>query len=126
MSDEKALSDLCLSCAICCDGTLFSRVPVTPTEAKVLEERGFELQRRKSGASIPLGCQALREKRCTAYEVRPGSCRAFRCAVYLKVENGELDVPGAQALIAEAKALRQRAVDDALDAFLDRHFVVPS
>lgn len=115
--------ELCQRCGICCDGTLFSRVPLTPTEAKVLEGRGLELARRRNGErSLPLACQALDGCRCTIYEDRPGSCRAFVCALYKAVEAGTVGFDDAMARVEETKAMRLDAVDRKLDEHLKRHF----
>lgn len=117
---------LCTQCGICCDGTLFSRVPLTPAEAATLTSVGIEVKQRKNKQwALPLGCEALSGCRCTIYESRPGSCRAFKCTLLLALERGETDLPGAMEIVARAKELRRKAVDRELDAYLDQHFMPP-
>lgn len=109
---------------MCCDGTLFSRVPITRAEAEVMPRVGLEVVRRPHDAfALPLPCSALVGRSCTVYADRPGTCRAFRCKLYLGVEAGTIS--GAEALrtVADAQALRQQGVDRTLDAFLDEHFL---
>lgn len=119
-------SELCVQCGICCDGTLFSRVPLTPTEAAALNANGVEVKQRNNGPwSLPLGCQGLAGTRCTVYDIRPGSCRAFKCSLLQRVEAGELDVAQAMDVVTRAKELRLKAVDRELDAYLDQHFLPP-
>ncbi len=117
---------LCLQCAICCDGTLFARIHLNPTDAATLTARGFELARRGHGGfSLPLPCQALEGCRCTQYESRPGSCRAFRCDLLRAHEEGRVTFEEALEVVAEAKRLRRTAVNHELEAFLERHFLAP-
>lgn len=116
-------SDLCQSCALCCDGTLFPRIALSPTDARTLLSHGFELSRRSNGAhSLPLACQALAGTRCSRYEIRPGSCRAYRCDLLVEVEDGRRSFEDAVGVIEEAKRLRRTAVNRELEAFLDAHF----
>lgn len=114
---------------MCCDGTLFSRVPITRAEAEDLPRVGLEVVRRPHDAfALPLPCSALVGRSCTVYTERPGTCRAFRCKLYLAVEAGTTSSAEARKIVAEAQALRQQGVNRTLDAYLDEHFLphVPS
>lgn len=57
------------------------------------------------------------------YADRPGTCRAYRCKLYLSVEAGTLTGSDALATIGTAHALRQQGVNRALDDYLDEHFL---
>lgn len=96
--------DLCLSCGLCCDGSLFWAVPV------------------KQGENVPAPLDAdgrLRQPcacfngACTIYAERPAACRTFDCRVLQTVQAGRRD---------DAWALKQiagmRRVLAALDAAL--------
>lgn len=85
---EPASVGLCRSCAACCDGTLFSVVPVSPGDP----------------FSVVQPCPHLAARSCTRYEVRPRACAAFRCTVLDAVESGELGRPSALALVGELHA----------------------
>lgn len=108
-ASEAASPGLCRSCAACCDGTLFSVVPVSPGD----------------GFSVVQPCPHLAERSCTRYGERPRACAAFRCTVLDGVESGELGRPEALALVGELRAaadeLRRTlhvASDRALPEFL--------
>ena len=96
--------DLCLSCGLCCDGSLFWAVPV------------------KQGENVPAPLDAdgrLRQPcacfngACSIYAERPAACRTFDCRVLQTVQAGRRD---------DAWALKQiagmRRVLAALDAAL--------
>ena len=96
--------DLCLSCGLCCDGSLFWAVPT------------------ERGESVPAPLDAdgrLRQPcacfngTCTIYASRPAACRTFDCRVLQTVQAGRRDIPWARAQIAG-----MRRVLAALDAAL--------
>lgn len=99
---------LCLSCGLCCDGTLFAQVPITPDEAARLEGRvTLSVDRRQ----LLQGCRALEGCRCGVYDERPSTCRHYRCVVLKSLEAGRLTEADARAAIAEVFALRQQIAD---------------
>lgn len=107
---------LCVSCSICCDGTLFDRLTIKPNEEKMFcpEAQFFD---RKEGRRMRLGCTALGEDgACALYENRPDNCRSFKCDLLKNFEADVVSEAHAKAIADEAKALRQRAIDLALSA----------
>lgn len=96
--------DLCLSCGLCCDGSLFWAVPVGPGETPpvALDAEGRLRQ--------PCACF---DGACTIYAVRPASCRSFDCRVLHTVRAGRRDEAWAREQIAG-----MRRVLAALDAAL--------
>lgn len=71
---------LCRSCGLCCDGTLFTQVPLTSDEAT--RARALHLQvipRPDGAAALRQPCAALTPAGCTVYAERPGGCRRYRC-----------------------------------------------
>lgn len=95
---------LCLSCGLCCDGSLFWAVPVGRDEdPPVPRDRDGRLRQpcpRFKGA-------------CTIYPDRPRHCRAFNCKVLMAVEAGGRDRAWAEAQIAAMRAVLA-ALDKAL------------
>jgi Fe-S-cluster containining protein len=96
--------ELCLSCGLCCDGSLFWAVPI---------KRGEE-------APAPLDADGkLRQPcacfngACTIYASRPAACRTFDCRVLQTVQAGRRDIAWAREQIAG-----MRRVLAALDAVL--------
>jgi len=103
--------DLCLSCGLCCDGTLYDLVTLEPTDdAQKLKRLGLPvaLSRGKTPvARFPQPCVALcGDRSCRVYADRPEQCRAFECGVLkdLKAER----ITSAVALRQVTKA-RQRS-----------------
>ena len=95
---------LCLSCGLCCDGSLFWAVPV---------EKGEDVP-------VPLDAEGrLRQPcprfngACTIYADRPAACRTFDCRVLQTVQAGRRDEAWARDQIAG-----MRQVLAALDAAL--------
>jgi Fe-S-cluster containining protein len=122
----SSLSTLCLHCGLCCDGTLFTHVPLRATEAGPLKALGLPVKAREDGTPIlPQRCAALDGKRCTAYAERPEGCRRYHCHLFSALSEGEVSleealavVDGAHALLASASGEKTPEVED----YLDRHF----
>lgn len=99
---------LCLSCGLCCDGTLFRRVPLEPGEGARL---GARVRLSDEDGSLVQPCRALSERRCGVYEDRPAVCRKFRCLALEQLETGDLTEDEAQELVGEALARRRRLAE---------------
>src|SRR3989338_6467788 len=94
---------LCLTCGMCCDGTMFQVVAVTPEEAARLEGQ-VELTADRS--KLVQGCRALSGCKCGVYEQRPAVCRTFKCLVLASLEEGNLSQAEAQEAIADVLSRR--------------------
>lgn len=99
------MSTLCLSCGLCCDGTIFDVVPLTERERVVVGRLGLPIIERASGPAMPQPCEALDGLVCQVYVSRPAPCRAFHCALYDAVGADELDLGEALGIIREAHGL---------------------
>ncbi|MBS2021890.1 MAG: YkgJ family cysteine cluster protein [Deltaproteobacteria bacterium] len=108
MSD---VSTLCRSCALCCDGTLFTHVTVSSAEGATLRRHALEIVTRAEDENLrlPQPCKALSGCVCTIYDARPASCRAYVCLLAQALTEGEVGLPEAQAIVAEAHAHRAHA-----------------
>lgn len=91
-----SLSELCLSCGLCCDGTLFRQVRITPDEKARLVELRIGTGRKSGSDVMLLPCGKLEGKCCSVYEARPGGCRRFVCALGKRLESNELSFDEAQ------------------------------
>ena len=116
MATSSALSlasRLCLSCGLCCDGTLFEQGNVAEGEAAQTELAGFKVKkddRQKSTFLFP--CQNLDGKCCTAYERwRPKVCSSFFCEVQKRTAAGECTEAEAMGLIATAHSYRAQIME---------------
>lgn len=113
-SGELSLaSRLCLSCGLCCDGTLYEHAKVHEGEAAQTELAGFKVQkgdRKRSTFLFP--CHNLDGKCCTAYERwRPKVCSSFFCEVQKRTAAGECTETEAMGLIANALSCRAQIME---------------
>ena len=99
------MSTLCLSCGLCCDGTIFDVVPLTERERVTVTRLGLPVIRHKSGPAMPLPCEALDGLACQVYMSRPAPCRAFHCALFDAVATNKVGLREALDLIAVARSL---------------------
>jgi hypothetical protein len=99
-----SLSELCLDCGLCCDGTLFSHVKVTAAEREALVGLGIGTGHKRGHAVMWLPCGKLEGKCCTVYAARPGGCRAFVCALGAKLTRKEVSLDDAKAQVREMLA----------------------
>jgi hypothetical protein len=83
---EADLALLCRSCGLCCDGSLFGRADLEPSEVEPARRRLHVLS---SGKGFEQPCTALAssgpergERICSIYDERPRSCRRFVCRLY--------------------------------------------
>jgi Fe-S-cluster containining protein len=112
---------------MCCDGSLFGRVPLAPEEVDRARKR---LRVIASKTSFEQPCSAHDETRaCAIYDERPLACRKFTCRLYERhrAEGGPLEarlavVARARALIARANELGRSIpeLEDLLEAEFSR------
>jgi hypothetical protein len=101
------MADLCLSCGLCCDGSLFATICLSPEDAQRIEARKLPLLPIDGGteqlaAEQPCGAFA---GRCTVFADRPAVCQHYRCDVLKAVEGGALPEQEAALLVVRARAL---------------------
>jgi Fe-S-cluster containining protein len=114
MRDEDAsLGELCRSCGLCCDGSLFGRVSLEPDEPATARTHGLHVLRDDRAFEQPCAALARRGpssalRECTLYEERPRACRRFVCTLYERHrrEGGPL----------EARLARVRRVRELLES----------
>ncbi|HZI04822.1 MAG TPA: YkgJ family cysteine cluster protein [Archangium sp.] len=101
-----SLSDLCQRCGLCCDGTLFSHVPLQAGEVEPARRNGLDVGVIADGTPVlRQGCTALCERRCTVYTERPEACRRYSCRLFTQVAAGTVSPEDALTVVAEAHAL---------------------
>lgn len=94
-------SSLCLSCGLCCDGTLIGFVQLDNDELPALRKvKQFEEASNHGFFLQP--CSEYCDG-CTIYEHRPKQCGLFKCGLLKSVEQKELDFNLAVHYIKEAK-----------------------
>lgn len=120
-----SLEALCQSCGLCCDGSLFTRVPLG-VEEQVPEAVLAVVTNEKGGRHVPQRCAALQGTVCQAYAARPLACRRYECLLFGALREGEVSLDEAVAVVRRAQALVALAKADptaraARDEYLTFH-----
>jgi len=105
MSDESS-DALCLSCGLCCDGSLFDRFELDADELAWAERRRLPLVG-PARRTLQQPCPCFSGS-CTAYDERPRVCRRFRCALLASVAEGSTSIDEARERV---RAFRARIAD---------------
>jgi uncharacterized protein len=101
------MSQLCLDCGLCCNGTLFGHADFYPRDVvngvlKVPAQ--IPVQRRSKGLYFFLPCPAHDATTgCTVYAERPTICSGFECDLLKSMKSGAIDLEGARQIVAETK-----------------------
>lgn len=105
-TEPASLSTLCLACGMCCDGNLFTQVPLAADEPVRLRARGLVVIAREDGSpALRQRCAALVDRCCTVYEERPGGCRRYVCMLHAALAADEVSLPEALVIVAQAQTL---------------------
>src|SRR5690554_2942254 len=99
---------ICLSCGICCDGTLFGKAVLQPGEKgslpKKMEEAYFKAD---DGEFFKLPCSYFSGK-CTIYHKKKAHvCSSFKCKLLLQYSKGEVRKEDALKIIKQVKIYRK-------------------
>jgi hypothetical protein len=104
-------SDLCLSCGMCCNGTLFNYAPLNDGEHETVVR--LEISSRsevaKDKTSFSLPCSRLDGARCTCYgEGRPAICGDYACKLLVSLVDGTTPFAEAQKLVIRTREISDR------------------
>jgi Fe-S-cluster containining protein len=107
-----SLSTLCQRCGLCCDGNLFSTVPLRRPEIAAMERLGLAVIKRPDGTSpgFTQRCTALEGTCCKVYAERPEACRRYTCFLLTALAEEETSLRDALQVVDEAHA-RIQAVE---------------
>lgn len=98
------LSEICLSCGMCCDGTLFGKAKIKD-EADKKRVEAFDLIVSDT-QFFDLPCHHFKGK-CSIYEQqRPNICGAYLCKPLKQLKAGEINRQAAQVIIDKALSLK--------------------
>lgn len=109
----KDLSAVCLSCGLCCDGTLIGFVQLDEEEISRVRDL-MPIEESHGQGFFVHPCSQLCGTSCQVYTDRPKQCAAFQCGLLKKVSSGEQDKTSAISSIEAVKVLRME-----LNALLD-------
>jgi len=100
MSDS---SSICLSCLLCCNGTLIGFVQLEREEILPLKEL-LDIEEDSIGSGVFLHpCKKLCADGCTIYEQRPKQCRSFNCSLLKSVKQKDVAFDSAVEVINAVK-----------------------
>jgi len=94
-------SNICLSCGLCCDGTLIGFVELDSKELPILSGL-MDLEDVNGKGFFLKPCNNYWDG-CTIYSQRPKQCSSFKCGLLKSVEQKELDFDNAIDTISEVK-----------------------
>jgi hypothetical protein len=97
------LSELCVACGLCCDGSLFRFLPVDEAERATYARLGLPVVTQSGRPAMPLPCTRLAGTCCTVYAERPGGCRAYVCRLGDALSRGQVSGERALAVVREAR-----------------------
>lgn len=98
---------LCLSCGLCCDGSLYTAVRLAPSDSIAdLQAAGLPIRVEGERTLFPQPCTAHQHGCCQIYAIRPYGCQQFRCRVLAACEDGSRSWEDAEALVARVLRLR--------------------
>ena len=99
----ELIAELCLHCALCCNGVLFKDVELQRgDDGANLKSLGLPVTGKRV-AKFPQPCAALGGCQCRVYASRPVRCRDFDCALLRSVAEGRTTVAGALRVIRDAQ-----------------------
>jgi uncharacterized cysteine cluster protein YcgN (CxxCxxCC family) len=101
---QAATANLCDTCGMCCDGTLFDSTALGPSDSeRKLSSLGLRIKRKKNLLFFLQPCAAHCGSRCSIYENRPTRCRDFSCRQLRGVTLGEITETSARKKVSEAR-----------------------
>lgn len=109
---QAQLSEICVKCGMCCDGTLFSRATIKDeADEKLAQSFGLETFTSSVGKrSFKLPCHHF-ERCCTVYDkTRPSVCCTYFCKPLREVQQGSSDVIEARKIIEKALLYRSEVL----------------
>ena len=108
MEVHAAQQALCLSCGLCCDGTLFGSVPLKAADVLVpLQAGGIEIQAKETEQHFSQPCAAYQQGCCQVYINRPANCRMYRCQLLKKYGSEAISWAEAQQRIGRVQTIKE-------------------
>lgn len=96
---------LCLSCGLCCDGTLIGFVELSDKEIPAINKI-MEIETLYGNGFFLQPCNKYCNG-CTVYKQRPENCAKFKCGLLTAHEQNEINFKTASMTINDVKILKQ-------------------
>ena len=88
----EIIENLCGSCGLCCDGSIFNDVALAGTpEVTRMIKLGVEVDPERPPLLLQ-PCTALQGTRCRIYQRRPACCRTFECRLLQRTKRGSVSM----------------------------------
>jgi len=104
-------SELCLSCGLCCDGSLFSTGRLIGDEAALGRSLGLSIVEptpRDGVFRFRQPCACFRDGSCSVYDQqKPEVCTTYRCELLDGYAAGTIDLESCRAVIEDVQALER-------------------
>ena len=110
MAGDDTDESICIDCGMCCDGTLFTWVPLPGEgDAAMLAGTPITVKDSEGKAFFSQPCAAFAGC-CSIYASRPSNCRSFRCSLLRRHESGDVSTDEARRIIRMTLDMRDRAL----------------
>lgn len=103
MSVESQQGTLCLSCGLCCNGSIFS---VISLDAEVSGQITFDNLISNDHKALKLPCTNYVGNKCSIYNTsdKPHVCTQFKCQLVTELESGKSSLNACLSHVQEAKS----------------------
>jgi uncharacterized protein len=119
-SMDSSSQSLCLTCGLCCDGTMFSSVQLkSDDEITSLKAVGTKIYSDNHANMLKLPCAAHKNGTCTVYANRPQICRTYKCELLKTFEREEISHEAALRIINKVVSLKNEVNALALAASIN-------
>jgi hypothetical protein len=106
-SMNSSSQSLCLTCGLCCDGTIFSSVQLKSDDEIIpLKAVGINIVPDSDSNRFKLPCAAHKNCTCTVYSNRPQDCRTYRCELLKRFERDDISHEAALEIINRVVSLK--------------------
>ncbi len=94
-------TNICLSCGLCCEGTVIGFVQLDKEELPAIREI-MDIEEERGNGFFLQPCAKYCDG-CTIYAKRPKQCASFKCGLLKSVEQKELDLDSAIEIVNMVK-----------------------
>lgn len=110
--NAKEVSDICVACGMCCDGTLFKKGTIKGLEDRlVVEDLGMEIIESDNLTSFKQPCFCF-DKTCKIYQqTRPAVCNNFFCEPLKKYRSNKQSLTEAEKQIKTVLKLKIEMIE---------------
>ena len=116
-SMASSSQSLCLTCGLCCDGSIFSSVRLKPDdEITPLKAVGINIVSDSESNAFKQPCAAHKNCTCTVYANRPQECRRYKCELLKRFERDDISHEAALEIINKMISLKNEVKALALAA----------